>query len=891
MKLKKQILIGIFLSLSIFLFANFTFAQDFGVDVVDSTINLEAGEPREIIGRIINIALSFLGIIILSLMIYAGFLWMTSGGEEEKIRQAKGILKNAIIGLLITLSAWGITVFILNRLYGASMGGGSGSNIPSGRPSLGGNYGLGTMGNCSVESVYPENNQKDVPRNTSVMVTFKETVGLSSVCMDATGSSCACNNGSCSLLKPEVVRIFSEDLGDACGESCPDINTNVTNVSVSVSADQKTLVFTPSAYLGSADKNTNYGVRISSALEKSNGGSMFSSCSTKDLYWGFEVSSKLDLSPPIVVKGGSFPPADNQKDVNSTVSSALSAKAEIFVKDCPSTYKSAELISVSPQAEVDLSYHGLINSFAVVVPADAENKAQLFNASSNALLGVADFDDQDVVNFNGYFALKAENRAVGSRWDLKISPERKADSLTIANEKYIFANSSENNNILVNEGACNTSAQAENIQAKISGHPEINVSREGNKVLLRAKVAGEQGNNISLSSSNSNALELKSFSEGSSAKSSYAIRDKKDVPINTVIKVNFNEAMNPVTLSGPASTVAPYVRVVNASPEALGAANTCSADKDCRSYKCENSSCVGDYLNGSFMLSSAYRTLEFISDIECGINGCGEKVYCLPPSSKLALEIRAADLNICNNDQDCLAFSPYKKCVLGGSLSYKTCQDNNSRNYPLANLATLNGVTDLAFNSLDGNRDGVSSGPINYFSENDGDTNSRDSYRFSFFTSDQKELSAPTIGAISPSSGSTDILNLSKPVEITFNTLMMASTLKSGSAILGSGDKRVQHKLLNLKTSVETPLGYWIVSTDKDIEPLDGVNDTTVTEIRHSPFAEAVSYGAQVGSGVKDIYQNCFKPSSGPGCQADFENPSCCFGLPTSELGGNGACK
>lgn len=888
MKLKKQILLAIFLTLSLFIVANFASAQDFGVDAVDSTIMLEAGDPREIIGRIINIALSFLGIIILSLMVYAGFLWMTSEGEEEKVRKAKGILKNAIIGLLITLSAWGITVFVLNRLYGATSGGGSVSIPSSGTISSGGR-GLGAMGNCSVESVYPENNQRDVPRNTSIMATFKETIELSSVCVDSAGASCECNNDTCSSLNPSIVRIFTEDLGDACGDSCPEVSTNVSDVSVSVSADQKTLVFTPNAYLGSPDKNTSYGVRIDSSLKKANGTSMFSSCSSKDLYWTFEVSSKLDLTPPQIVKGGTFPPPDNQRDVNSVVNAAAAARAEIFVKDCPSVYREAKIDSVTPQAEVDLFYHGPINSFTVVVPADAENKAQLFNTNTNALLGIADFDEQNIVNFTGYFALKAENRSAGSSWQLQIRPEQKADSLSIANQKYIFANSSGNNNILVNEGSCSTVSQAENIQAVISGHPDIKVEREGNRVFLSAKVAGDLGNNISLSSSSS-ALELSPFAGGSLAKNSYAVRDKKDVAMNTVIKVNFNEAMNPVTLSGPASTVAPYVRVVNDSPEALGDSSSCSANKDCRSYKCEDSVCVGNYLNGNFMLSSAYRVLEFISDVECGINGCGEKVYCLPPSSKLALEIRAADLNTCSSDQNCLSFSPYKKCALGSNLQYSTCQDNNQINYPLANVANINGVTDVALNSLDGNRDGVSAGHINYYNENDGNTNNRDSYRYSFFVSDQKELSAPRITAISPGSGSTDILNLSNPVEVSFNTLMMASTLKSGSAVFASSGNKVQHKLMNLKTQAQVPLGYWIVSSDQDVDPLDGVNDITVAEIRHTPFAEAVSYSAQVGSGVKDIYQNCFKPSSGPSCEANFENPSCCFGSATSELGASGSC-
>ena len=57
-----------------------------------------------------------LGILALSLVLYAGFLWMTSAGNEEKIDKAKGILKNAVIGLIIIMSSWGIVTFIIYKL-------------------------------------------------------------------------------------------------------------------------------------------------------------------------------------------------------------------------------------------------------------------------------------------------------------------------------------------------------------------------------------------------------------------------------------------------------------------------------------------------------------------------------------------------------------------------------------------------------------------------------------------------------------------------------------------------------------------------------------------------------------------------------------------------------
>ena len=49
----------------------------------------QSRDPFVLIGRIIRIALSFLGIGAVSLMVYAGFTWMTAAGNEEKVSEAK----------------------------------------------------------------------------------------------------------------------------------------------------------------------------------------------------------------------------------------------------------------------------------------------------------------------------------------------------------------------------------------------------------------------------------------------------------------------------------------------------------------------------------------------------------------------------------------------------------------------------------------------------------------------------------------------------------------------------------------------------------------------------------------------------------------------------------
>jgi hypothetical protein len=72
------------------------------------------------IGSVIQVALSFVGVVFLVLMIYGGYLWMTARGEEQQITKAKDLIRAAIIGLIIIVMAYAISYFILKNV-GAGM--------------------------------------------------------------------------------------------------------------------------------------------------------------------------------------------------------------------------------------------------------------------------------------------------------------------------------------------------------------------------------------------------------------------------------------------------------------------------------------------------------------------------------------------------------------------------------------------------------------------------------------------------------------------------------------------------------------------------------------------------------------------------------------------------
>lgn len=88
------------------------------VNTVGQKAQLGEAKPLPVIvGQIINVALGFIGILLLFYLLYAGFLWMTSGGEDDKVGEAKTMIKNAIVGLIIIIAAFSISNFVLNSLY------------------------------------------------------------------------------------------------------------------------------------------------------------------------------------------------------------------------------------------------------------------------------------------------------------------------------------------------------------------------------------------------------------------------------------------------------------------------------------------------------------------------------------------------------------------------------------------------------------------------------------------------------------------------------------------------------------------------------------------------------------------------------------------------------
>ncbi len=135
-----------------------------------------------IIARIINVALGFLGVVAIVLIIYAGFQWMTSRGEEEKVIRAKKIITRAVIGLFIILIAFGIVQWVL-RVLGVETGSDAVPTPATSAITRGTGGGLGSV----VESHFPGRSASGIGRNARIIVTFKDAVNPASIATSPTG--------------------------------------------------------------------------------------------------------------------------------------------------------------------------------------------------------------------------------------------------------------------------------------------------------------------------------------------------------------------------------------------------------------------------------------------------------------------------------------------------------------------------------------------------------------------------------------------------------------------------------------------------------------------------------------------------------------------------------
>ncbi len=103
----------ILLTVGTWLFPLTAFADGGNVELSNP---LGENDVRVILVRILRYSLGLIGIVALIMIIYGGFLMLTSGGNADTIKKAKSTIVWAAAGVAIVLGSWQILRFIFETV-------------------------------------------------------------------------------------------------------------------------------------------------------------------------------------------------------------------------------------------------------------------------------------------------------------------------------------------------------------------------------------------------------------------------------------------------------------------------------------------------------------------------------------------------------------------------------------------------------------------------------------------------------------------------------------------------------------------------------------------------------------------------------------------------------
>lgn len=115
--------------LAIFLSPQITYSGETAKDLVTGGLQTTANtggidtsktDLPTILGQIINYFLVLVGVIFLTVVLIGGYLWLTAGGNEEKVGKAKKLITNGINGMVVVFLAYALVFVIVSSLKGAA---------------------------------------------------------------------------------------------------------------------------------------------------------------------------------------------------------------------------------------------------------------------------------------------------------------------------------------------------------------------------------------------------------------------------------------------------------------------------------------------------------------------------------------------------------------------------------------------------------------------------------------------------------------------------------------------------------------------------------------------------------------------------------------------------
>ena len=100
-----------FMSMAI-MFPTLALAFDYGEDKTKSGTGMSTKDIPEVIADIIKVVMGILGAVAVLLIVVAGIMYMTSGGDEGRVEKAKNWIIYAIVGLVVAILGYAIVSLV-----------------------------------------------------------------------------------------------------------------------------------------------------------------------------------------------------------------------------------------------------------------------------------------------------------------------------------------------------------------------------------------------------------------------------------------------------------------------------------------------------------------------------------------------------------------------------------------------------------------------------------------------------------------------------------------------------------------------------------------------------------------------------------------------------------
>lgn len=946
----------VFLTLVVFLFLTIpALALETGLQYGTYT-GLGTQDLRISIMKIVRIILGFVGFIALLLTLYGGFIWMTSAGNAEKIAQAKKILVNAAIGLAIILSAFAIVSYIIFVLQGGTFGPGPG---PTPGPLPCENCGhLGTGIIESVYPTPNQRDVfRNTSITVTFKVTMDPSSVIDDTNSNGTFGDCVGTPPVCDNLKSGSVLIYQNSAGESGALAANTVRASVTNGNRTFNFYPNSLLGDganniwyavkltnaikkdngDSAFPGAAG-NFTWRFEVGSLLDldpvqvsnvfpaPDKLGDTYSTNAAIQATGSITVGS---AAPKVAREATTTPPVILAGTTNAKVSGSYNGSftGRITVTINNTTPMTANVFwstgNINNIANAPISGGAIVLGGGLTLVLDSG-----FGTGNQWGIDVVAAQVSDTLRIDNktYTFVARTAAASGSQINVGSLPAGTATNIT------------------------------DKINGDNLG---ITASASGTVITLTAKIAGKAGNLIPLSASGSWAtietmtggadagLGATTKDKADQPRNAIITIDfNEPIDISQVsadtIKVEYQDTAGNWQAVDGTFEKSNLNKTVNFFSEA-----TCGVCSN--GDPCSIGGAGGNCSDGGICKTITNSCNEEITCLP--VNNPTPYV-----ATHYRVTIKAGWLKECTTNSDC-SDANFNSCV--ATTNGSACQGtfgSVTAFYPEVRV-NPQGITDMAKNSFNGNKDtytlnnktyGRAEGPKEQSNQDAYNLttpadNTGDDLVWEFYINKSVNLSAAKITEIGPKVADTGV-SLTAPPQATFDRLMLSSTLKPGSnykdgqcycdhtsttnnkcptgqvcditnkckSTAGEqpwcledkecpkdnrpANQCVNKKYVTLIDQTTSPVGWWVTNVGLDtFLPLDNYSDQTKALLNHTKFSEITSYGSEAGSGIKDIYQNCYLPSEGPAsdtcnpatgagcCGVNSVNAYCCNGSPSDQ--------